>query len=151
MHDIIEGGLEDYLDGSASREFESHLAQCRECAKEVTRMRDLAGGVRALRIDTPTEPPLGFSARVMRGVQQQQGRNFWNVFRIDASLVQRAAFASLLGLAVFGSYLATSPGDSMAAGDHTPEAVIASHDVTATDPQQHINGMLVTLATYHQQ
>jgi hypothetical protein len=87
----------------------------------------------------------------MRGIQQQQSRSFWNVFRIDPSLVQKAAFASLLGLAVFVSYLATSPGDSMAAGDHTPEAVIASHDVSSADRQQHINGMLVTLANYRQQ
>ncbi len=151
MHDIIERGLEDYLDGSPSREFESHLAECAECLEQAERMRRLNAGFRSLRVDSAVGPPLGFSARVMRGLQEQQSRSFWNVFRIDASLVRKAAVVSLLGLAAFGSYLATAPGDSMAAADHTPEAVIASHDVTAADPQQHINGMLVTLANYHQQ
>jgi hypothetical protein len=149
MHDVFERGVEDYLAGSASREFESHLAQCASCREELDGFVRVAGMLGALRAVDGPGPSLGFSNRVMVGIHEQKGRSFWGAFTIDPSFARKIAFASLLSLAILGSYLATQSADSMALADHTPEAVLASHDVSApSDDPQKMDGMLVTLATY---
>jgi anti-sigma factor RsiW len=149
MHPEVETGLEDYLSGSAGPEFESHLAQCASCREETRRIEQISSLLRPLRTDDAMEPPLGFGARVMQNVREQESRSIWSVFRVDPDFARKLAFGSLLSLAILGSYLVTQPGDSAAQADHTPEAVIASHDVSAA-ADQHLDGMLFTLATYHQ-
>lgn len=158
MHDVIERGVEDYLAGSASREFETHLAQCARCREELRGIERYSGMLGVLRagvnegglINDAPEPSPGFARRVMAGIEQEKSRSFWAAFSIDPAFTRRIAFASLLSLAILGSYLATQSSDSMAVADHTPEAVLASHDVSApSDDPQKMDGMLVTLATYH--
>ena len=151
MHRVIENGLEDYLDGRADGAFESHLRDCSPCRAKVAQLEGVSALLIGFRTAEPPSPPLGFQARVLRSVvsEQKPGR-VWDLFRIDPGFARKLAFGSLLGLAAFGGYLFTGVDDSMAQADHTPEAVMASHDSAGADQQQHLDGMLVTLATYHQ-
>ena len=86
----------------------------------------------------------------MRNVAERKASSIWGVFTIDPGFARKLAFGSLLGLAAFGGYLFTATEDSMAQADHSPEAVMASHDTNSPDQQQHMDGMLLTLATYRQ-
>ena len=151
MHDIIEKRLEDYLAGVVNREVDSHLAECSRCRQEVAGMEQVSGMLASLRSESEPAVPLGFSARVLRGLEARQSRSIWSLFTIDPGFIRKLAMASLLGLAAFGSYLASQQDDTLALARHTPEAVMASHDpAAAPDDPQHMNGMLMTLATYHQ-
>ncbi len=150
MHRIIENGLEEYFEGRPSREFDVHLAQCEACRADVSAFQEVSGMLTGFRTGAPPEPSLGFSARVLRSVQEDRKRNFWQVVSLDPGFTRKLALASLLGLAVLGGYLVTDPNDATIQTTHTPEAVMASHDVTSPDIRQHQNGMLMTLATYHQ-
>jgi hypothetical protein len=151
MHNVVEKGLEDHLAGSVNREFDSHLAQCAPCREEVEGMMQVSGLLAALRADNEVAPPLGFSSRLLGSIQDRRRRSIWSVFTIDPSFIRKLAVASLLILAAFGSYLASQPEDPLALIRHTPEAVMASHDpAAAPDDPQHMNGMLMTLATYQE-
>jgi predicted anti-sigma-YlaC factor YlaD len=151
MHDIVEKGLEDHLAGVMNREFDSHVSQCSRCREEVEGMKQFSGMLVSLRPNAEIAPPLGFSARLMREIDQRESRSIWSVFTLDPGFIRKLAVASLLGLAAFGSYLASQPEDGLTFGRHTPEAVMASHDLSvAPDDPQHMNGMLMTLATYQQ-
>ncbi len=147
MHDVIEKGLEEYLGGSVNREMETHLAQCERCRSEVEEIRQLSSLLGTYLAEAPMEPALGFSQRVMRRVAEDKGRSLWSVLSVDPGFARKLVLASLLSLAALGGYLATQP---LEGENHTPESVLASHDVYSTDQQQHLDGMLVTLATYHQ-
>jgi hypothetical protein len=151
MHDIVEKGLEDHLAGSVNRDFDSHLAQCAPCREEVDGMKRVSGFLALLRADSELAPPLGFSSRLLKNVRERRERSVWSIFTLDPGFIRKLAVASLLGLAAFGSYLASQPDESLALIRHTPEAVMASHDPSAApDDPQHMNGMLMTLATYHE-
>jgi anti-sigma factor RsiW len=151
MHNIVELGLEDHLAGSVNREFDSHLAQCAQCRAEVEGMKQVSSLLGSLRADSELAPPLGFSSRLLRNIQDRQKRSIWSIFTIDPGFIRKLAVASLLGLVAFGSYLASQTDESLAPMRHTPEAVMASHDPSAApDDPQHMNGMLMTLATYHE-
>jgi len=154
MHPIIENGLEEYLEGRANREFDTHLAACLSCREQVAAFQRVSGMVKGtlscLPSEAPAEPLLGFQARVMRNVAQQKSGSVWGLFTIDPAFARKLAFGSLLSLAALGGYLFTGTEDSMEKADHTPEAVMASHDTNSPDQQQHLDGMLLTLATYHQ-
>lgn len=150
MHELIESGLEDYLGGSASAEFEAHLIQCEGCRGQVLEMQRASAFLTMLKAPEPIEPRAGFAARVVRNIEDQRKPGFWNVFVGDPGFVRRIAVASLLGIAVLGGYLVSGPTDTMANSDHTPEAVLASHDVSTPNQQKHRDGMLMTLAVYHQ-
>jgi anti-sigma factor RsiW len=152
MHRIVEQELENYLSGRVGRELASHLSSCEECRVEVAEMQTLSGLFGDLRAAEPVAVPLGFSNRVMLNVKERKSKTFWGIFAVDPGFTRKLALASLLCLAACGGYLATQPVDSVAPSDHTPEAVMASHDATApSDDPQHMDGMLVTLASYHQQ
>jgi hypothetical protein len=134
-----------------NREFDSHLAQCAPCREEVEGMKQVSSLLASLRADSELAPPLGFSSRLLKNIEDRRSRSIWSLFTLDPGFIRKLAVASLLGLAAFGSYLATQPDDSLALARHTPEAVMASHDPTAApDDPQHMNGMLMTLATYHE-
>jgi hypothetical protein len=150
MHDIVEREFEDHLVGMASREFTAHLAVCGECREEVEGMTQVSSLLGSLRSDAPMDPTLGFSSRVLRNVAERKNRSVWGLFAVDPAFTRRLALASLLGLAVFSGYLATQD-DGAVPARHTPEAVMASHDPSLPpDNPDHMNGMLMTLATYHQ-
>ncbi len=150
MHRAIENHLEEYLEGRSSREVDAHLEACAACREEVSAIARVSHVLTSFRSAQPPSPPLGFQARLMRGVAERKTASVWGVFSVDPAFARKLAFGSLLSLAVLGSYLAVGIDDSMAKADHTPEAVLASHDISSPDQQQHRDGMLLTLATYHQ-
>jgi len=150
MHSIIESGLEDYLDGRSNQQFETHLESCHSCKAEIAAIQQVSAALINFRSEAPPDPSLGFQSRVMRKVAERDASSVWSVFRIDPGLARKLAFGSLLSLAALGGYLFTGTEDSMAKADRTPEAVMASHDTNSPNQQQHLDGMLLTLATYHQ-
>jgi anti-sigma factor RsiW len=143
MHQAIVESLEEYLAGvltpAAQRDFDAHLEACEDCRREVSGMLDICGMFETLR---PVEmaPPAGFCARVMQQVGTSQVPSFWSLFSLDAAFGRRVVFASLLTLAIFGSFL-VSRETGYAPGPSTPEAVMADHNTNR-------DSMLVTLASY---
>jgi anti-sigma factor RsiW len=144
MHQAIVESLEEYLAGvltpMAQRDFDAHLENCEECRQEVNGMLDISGLFQSLHPAEEIVPPAGFCARVMQQVSNSQAPSFWSLFSLDASFGRRVVFASLLTLAIFGSFL-VSRETGYAPGPSTPEAVMAEHNTNR-------DAMLVTLASY---
>jgi anti-sigma factor RsiW len=144
MHQAIVDSLEEYIGGvltpSAQRDFDAHLATCEECRREVNGMLEISGMFESLRPAEELVPSPGFCARVMQQVGRPQAPSFWSLFSLDAAFGRRVVFASLLTLAVFGSYL-VSRETGYAPGPSSPEAVMAEHNTNR-------DAMLVTLASY---
>src|SRR5581483_2669710 len=109
MHQAIVDSFEEYLAGvltpAAQRDFDAHLATCDECRQEVNGMVELSGLFETLRPTEEILPPAGFCARVMQQVSRTQAPSFWSLFSLDAAFGRRVVFASLLTLAIFGSFL----------------------------------------------
>jgi len=85
---------------------------------------------------------MGFSARVSRRLEQQRSRSLASLFWLDPVFGKRVAFASVMTLAVLGSYLITRETE-YSAGPPNPEVIMAEH-APAQDPDV----MLATLASY---
>ena len=143
MHQVILDRLEEYLAGApSSREFTAHLESCHECRTEVSEMQELSSVLVALRSSEDLAPPLGFSARVSQRLEQQRSRSFASLFWLDPIFGKRVAFASVMTLAVLGSYLITRETE-YSAGPPNPEVIMAEHA-----PTQDPDVMLATLASY---
>ena len=143
MHQVILDRLEEYLAGTpGSREFTAHLESCHECRTEVSEMQELSSALLALRSSDEVAPPVGFYARVSQRVEQERPRSFTSLFWLDPAFGKRVAFASVMTLAVLGSYLITRETE-YSAGPPDPEAIMAQH-APAQDP----DAMLATLASY---
>jgi anti-sigma factor RsiW len=144
MHQAIVESLEEYIGGgltpAAQRDFDAHLETCEECRREVSSMLDISGMFETLRPAEEILPSAGFCARVMQQVARPQVPSFWSLFSLDASFGRRVVFASLLTLAVFGTFL-VSRETGYAPGPSTPEAVMAEHNTNR-------DAMLVTLSSY---
>jgi anti-sigma factor RsiW len=144
MHQVIVDSLEEYIAGvllpAAQRDFDAHLETCGECKREVNGMLDISGLFESLKPAEEIAPPAGFCARVMQQVSRSQAPSFWSLFSLDAAFGRRVVFASLLTLAIFGSFL-VSRETGYAPGPSTPEAVMAEHNTNR-------DAMLVTLASY---
>jgi anti-sigma factor RsiW len=131
MHDVIQNGLEDYLDGKVRREFQAHLDQCAGCRGEVREFQEVSGLMHALRVPEPAQPAAGFFLRVEEGIEARKRSSLWNVFSLNAAFGRRVAFASLMTLAVVGSVLVSQERDYEGGPARGPEAIMASHDVAA--------------------
>ena len=143
MHQVILDRLEEYLSGSpSSGEFTAHLAACEECRAEVQEMRELSGAFAALRAPDPIAPLAGFYSRVAQRVDAGRPHSFWRWVWLDPSFGKRVAFASLMTLAVLGSYLITRETE-YSAGPPRPEVIMAQQ--AQSDNQDMI---LATLASY---
>jgi anti-sigma factor RsiW len=144
MHQVILDRLEEYLSGSPSpREFTAHLESCEPCRAELREMQELSGVLRVIR--APEEdfvPSPGFYARVAQRVEAQRPRSMWGLFRLDPAFGRRVAFASLMTLAVLGSYLITHETE-YSTGPSNPAAIMAQ-EATGENPDT----MLATLASY---
>jgi anti-sigma factor RsiW len=145
MHQVIVEGLEEYMGGrlaaGARRDFEAHLEICSDCRREVSSMMEMSDLFGSLRSSEEIAAPPGFYARVVAEVSTARGQSFWNLFSLDAAFGRRVIFASLVTLAVLGSFL-VSRETGYARGPVSPEAVMAQHDSTSRDT------MLVTLTSY---
>jgi anti-sigma factor RsiW len=143
MHQVILDRLEEYLSGSPSpREFTAHLESCEECRAEVREMQELSGVLRAIRASEEFTPSPGFYAKVTRRVDAQRPRSMWSLFRLDPGFGKRVAFASLMTMAVLGSYLITRETE-YSTGPSNPEVIMAQQ-ATGENPDT----MLATLASY---
>jgi hypothetical protein len=152
MHEVIENGLEEYLGGQVRRDFQAHLSECEECRVEVRQFEELSGMFRALREPEPIQPDPGFYFRVTQTIEAQQEPSFWSIFSLDAVFGRRVAFASLMTLAIVGSFLISSESGSETPGIGGAEAVMASHDVSIPhESSVDRDRMLVTLSSYQSQ
>ena len=144
MHQVIVDSLEEYLSGvlapAAQREFEAHLEMCGECKLELDGMLEISGLLETLRPAEDAVVPAGFYARLMTQVSRVQVPSFWSLLSLDGAFGRRVVFASLLTLAVLGSFL-VSRETGYSAGPSSPEAVMAER---ATNRDT----MLVTLTSY---
>ena len=143
--------LEEYLSGTlkpaALREIEAHLKSCDMCRQEVADMRELAACFGAFRVEDPLTPAPGFHARVMREVGNRQAvPSFAGFFALDFAFGRRLVLASLLTLAVLGTYLVTY--ESGYPTGLSPEAVMAQQDTPAYENARAQDNMLATLSDY---
>src|SRR5579863_4709664 len=171
MHDIVVDELERHLSGggvykNASRAFYAHLDACAGCRAEVAEMDDLSMLLRELRYDADNaagraagngsayteqdlpQPSLGFYSRIRYRILEKQQKEAWGLFSPEAAFFRRIAFASLLLLAGFGSFLVTR--ESSFSGMDAA-AIMAQHDPAADHSEaSDRDRMLVTLATWRE-
>jgi hypothetical protein len=153
MHDEIRNELEGFLSGDAvSRSFTRHLEECPPCAREVDEMEQVSLSLQSLRVEETEAftPSLGFYAKVARNIEAEQRSPLWGLFAPDLQFFRKVAFASLMLLAVLGSYLVSRESD-YATSMGAEQATLTEHNSTVPHEspadRQHI---LVTLAAYEQ-
>jgi hypothetical protein len=151
MHDEILNELEGYLSGDpVSRPFTRHLEVCPHCARELDEMEQFSVSLRSLRIE-PEEasaPSLGFYSKVVRTIEAEQKTPLWGLFAPDLQFFRKVAFASLMLLAVLGSYLVSRESEFTPSVEQA-QATLTEHNSTipheSPADRQH---MLVTLASF---
>ena len=153
MHAVVMNSLEEYLSGAVSpvveRQIEAHLHACDSCREEVHGMRDMAQLFGSLRTEQVLDPAPGFYAGVMRQVEERKpAPSFAGMFALDFVFGRRLVFASLMTLAVLGTFLATHEAQSPVGP--SPEAIMAQQESPAFDSAPAQDGMLVTLTAYEQ-
>lgn len=84
------------LRGQELREVSSHVAQCRDCRREVTSMLPVASQL--LELIPGTEPPLGFDRRVLSRVHQSDSSGGWFSRRRTVVMSIAAAAAIVFGV-----------------------------------------------------
>jgi anti-sigma factor RsiW len=153
MHAVVMDSLEEYLGGvlepASQHEIEGHLSSCKMCREEIHSMREVSQLFGSLRSEEVLDPSPGFYA----GVRQQVGErrkafSLAGLLAMDFDFGRRLVFASLLMLAILGSYLVSSeigyqPGPS-------PEAIMAEQDSPNFEAAPARDNMLVTLTSYEQ-
>ena len=111
-------------------------------------MQDVSSLFASLRHEDEWEPSPGFYAGVVRQVEQQVRPSFAGLFSLDFALGRRLAFASLVMLAIMGSYLITRE-TSYSAGP-SPETIMAEQNAPNFDSGPGHDKMLVTMTAYEQ-
>jgi len=153
MHVVVMDRLEEYLAGglepATQREIEAHLSTCKMCREEIHSMQDVSQLFASLRSEAVYDPSPGFYAGVRQQVDSRRAvPTFAGLFAMDFAFGRRLVFASLLTLAVLGSYLV-----SRETGYQTgpsPEAVMAEQDSPTFESAPARDNMLVTLTAYEQ-
>jgi len=159
MHAVVMSSLEEYLSGvlepASQREIEAHLNTCPMCREEIRNMQDVSQLFDSLRSpdsqqsDAGWDPSPGFFAGVMHEVgARRSAPSFASFFALDIAFGRRVAFASLLTLAILGSYLVTR--ETGFPGGLSPEAVMAQQNSPSFDSAPARDNMLVTLTAYEQ-
>jgi anti-sigma factor RsiW len=151
MHGALTDRLEEYLAGTlepaAHRQFEAHLNTCEACREEVQGIQELSDSLAFLRPEQTTAPSPGFYAGIMERIERQTAApSFTSLLSLRFAFGRRMAFASLLLLAILGSYLWL--GESVYTAGPTPEAVMAQQESPAFDSRPAQDNMLVTLTAY---
>jgi anti-sigma factor RsiW len=151
MHGAVLDRLEGYLSGTLKpadlREIEAHLSTCEVCREEVQSMQELSECMASLRLEETLEPSPGFYAGVVEQVGRQHAApTFTSLFSWHFAFGRRIAFASLLVLAVLGTYLWI--GESVYPAGPTPEGVMAQQESPAFESAPAQDNMLVTLTAY---
>jgi anti-sigma factor RsiW len=154
MHAVVMENLEEYLAGTLEpadrREIEAHLSACQECREELHEMQEVSSLFASLRHEDRWEPSPGFYAGVVGQVEQQVKPSFagLGLFNLDFAFGRRLAFASLVMLAVMGSYL-VSRETSYPAGP-SPDTIMAEQNAPNFDSGPGHDKMLVTMTAYEQ-
>lgn len=152
MHAVVMDSLEEYLSGAlepaAQRPIEAHLNSCGTCREELQTMREVSQLFGSLRSEETWDTSPAFFARVMERVDEQNAvPESSGFFWLDFAFGRRLVFASLLMLAIAGSYLvsreSSSPSDL-----RSPSAIMAQQNSPAFDSANAQDNMLVTLTTY---
>jgi anti-sigma factor RsiW len=151
MHAVVMDSLEDYLSGTlkpeVQGEIEAHLSTCRACRDEVAAMQEVSMCFRALEAPEELLPARGFYAQVRRQVGNRHAvPAFAGFFVLDFAFGRRLVFASLITLAILGSYLVTTETEYPTG--LSPAAVMAQQDSPAFDSARGQDNMLVTMTTY---
>jgi len=152
MHAAVMQSLEEYLSGAlepaAHRKIEAHLSACESCREEIRSMREVSRCFVSLRSQDAVDFAPGFYARVIQQVGRQKAAapSFANLFALDFAFARRLVFASLLTLAILGSYLVSR--ESGYANGPSPEAVMAQQESPAFESAPAQDNMLVTLTAY---
>jgi anti-sigma factor RsiW len=151
MHEVVIVSLEEYLSGALDparrREVDAHLRNCAGCREEIASLREISGLFGSLRADEDVVPGPGFYAGVMRQVRQRPAApSLGGLFGLDFAFGRRLVFASLLTLAVMGSYLVTRETQSF--GEPSAEVVMAEETSPVYESVPAPDRMLITLAAY---
>jgi anti-sigma factor RsiW len=151
MHAVVMESLEEYLSGrlkpAALRDIEAHLSSCGMCRQDVAGMQQVSQWFGALKVEEELAPAPGFYARVMRQVGHRQTvPSFAGFFALDFAFGRRLVFASLVTLAVLGSYLVSY--ESAYPTGLSPETVMAQQDSPAYDSARAQENMLATMTAY---
>jgi hypothetical protein len=102
-----------------------------------------------LRSEEVFDPSPSFYAGVVHEVGERRAvPTFSGLFAMDFAFGRRLVFASLLMLAVLGSYLISS--EIAYQGGPSPEAVMAQQDSPTFESAPARDNMLVTLTAYEQ-
>ncbi len=104
MHGSIRNNLESLLQGKIPDDVSQHLSGCRDCADEVSVMREQSDLFRVLRADEEAEPSAGFYARVLQRIEERTKDSIWAFFAYSA-FGKRLAFTSLSIAVLLGSYV----------------------------------------------
>ncbi len=153
MHAVVMDSLEEYLSGAiepaAQRAVEAHLAGCEGCREELKSMQEVSLLFGSLRSEEAFEPAGRFTASVMQHVAEIKPEpTFAGLFNLDLAFGRRLMFASLVLLAVLGSFLATREAQFTAGP--SPDAILAQQDIPAFDSARSQDNMLATLTAYEQ-
>ena len=153
MHAVVMDSLEDYLSGTLKpadwQAVDTHLSTCQACREEIHGIEDVSQLFVSLKSEEILEPSPGFCAGVMRRVEEQATvPSLAGMFSLDFAFGRRLVFASLLTLAVLGSYLVSRETDYPVG--QSPEAILAQEDSPAFSSGPAQDNMLVTLTAYEQ-
>jgi anti-sigma factor RsiW len=147
MHSVVLDSLEEYLAGAlnpaGTLEFEAHLNSCPGCREEVRSMQEIGELFGSLRSEEVMVPSPAFYSKVRMRVEDETRPGFWALFGLDFAFGRRLAFASLLTLALLGSYLVSNELDIQSGP--TPVTFMAQDHGTGGPDR---DNMLVSLATY---
>lgn len=151
MHAVVIQSLEEYLadalEPAAQREVEAHLNICASCREEIRSMQEVSQMFLTLRSDEAVDASGSFFAGIMQHIEAQKpAPSLTGLFNLDLAFARRLAFASLLTLAVLGSYLVSREVDYTAGV--SPEAVMAQQESPSFDMGPAQDNMLVTLTAY---
>ena len=153
MHAVVMDSLEEYLSGTlepaVARTIEAHLGACNACREAVRSMQDVSQVFGSLRSDEAVPPSAGFYAGVAQRVEAlRPAPSFAGLLALDFVFGRRLVFASLMMLAVMGTYLVSREAEYPTGP--SPEAVMAQQESPAFDSAPAQDNMLVTLTAYEQ-
>lgn len=112
-------------------------------------MQEVSALFGSLRTDEVLDPSPGFTAGVMLHVADTKpAPTFAGLFALDFAFGRRLVFASLVLLAVLGSFIATR--EAQFAAGPSPDAILAQQESPAFDSDAAQDNMLVTLTAYEQ-
>ena len=149
MHAVVMESLEDYLTGSLepveSRVIEAHLSNCDRCREEIRGMQEVSLLFGSLQSEEEMEASPAFFSGILEKTEDVQSVPSFASF-FDLAFGRRLVFASLLTLAVTGSYLVTR--ESQAPSAMSPAAIMAQQNAPGFDSAPAPDNMLVTLTAY---